>query len=477
MPPGRGGGRLPADLNIVRDGFDRFDLLDDRVRFLQGTYRPSPACGADRAGRRAAHRARTRPDDVRRRARQPATPASAPAARDRRGRAGRSSNAAWRRSETAVRIGGPLVQVDWNTAAWRWRRADDAGRSVTSGEARRHRVGCRSAGPTDGRGARPQRRGRLLQHAPRGGPHAPLLVADVPAGHRRPRLRGHRASTTAPARPAPRREPRSPPSGPSSAASTIDDAAPSPITGPEPRHRRGPRRRASPLMIDGAHVLTPGVLRYGLAGHAHLRAGGRGHPAVVRRSGPAGRRQAGRLRPGRRGPPVPAHPLAHRRLPALRDRPLHRRPRLVRRHHREQLPLRPPRACSSRSAASTTASPWPAAATPTSSCTSGSHAHPGINPASVLGEGTFHQFHGGTTTNVADEAERRDRVFSYGEHFRATRGRGLNGLQQAGPLRRGHGHQGRPAHPVARARSCSPSTATGTRWPPPTPHPCRCPRS
>ena len=30
---------LSADLNIVRDGFRRFDLLDDRVHFLQGPYR------------------------------------------------------------------------------------------------------------------------------------------------------------------------------------------------------------------------------------------------------------------------------------------------------------------------------------------------------------------------------------------------------------------------------------------------------
>ena len=59
------------------------------------------------------------------------------------------------------------------------------------------------------------------------------------------------------------------------------------------------------------------------------------------------------------------------------------------------------------------------------------HCHPGINPASVLGEGTFHQFHGGTTTNVADEAIRRERVFSYGEHFRQVRGRGLQGLHKA----------------------------------------------
>lgn len=58
------------------------------------------------------------------------------------------------------------------------------------------------------------------------------------------------------------------------------------------------------------------------------------------------------------------------------------------------------------------------------------HSHPGVNPASVLGEGTFHQFHGGTTTNVADEAVRRERIFSYGQHFRELRGRGLLGLNK-----------------------------------------------
>ncbi len=58
------------------------------------------------------------------------------------------------------------------------------------------------------------------------------------------------------------------------------------------------------------------------------------------------------------------------------------------------------------------------------------HAHPEITPASVLGEGTFHQFHGGTTTNVSDEAVRRERIFSYGEHFQETRGRGLLGLNK-----------------------------------------------
>jgi cephalosporin hydroxylase len=55
---------------------------------------------------------------------------------------------------------------------------------------------------------------------------------------------------------------------------------------------------------------------------------------------------------------------------------------------------------------------------------------PGVNAASILGEGTFHQFHGGTTTNVADEAVRRDRVASYGAHFSELRGRPLIGLDR-----------------------------------------------
>lgn len=55
-------------------------------------------------------------------------------------------------------------------------------------------------------------------------------------------------------------------------------------------------------------------------------------------------------------------------------------------------------------------------------------AHPGVNAASILGEGSFHQFHGGTTTNVADEAERRNRIADYREHFDHLRGRGLLGL-------------------------------------------------
>ncbi len=52
---------------------------------------------------------------------------------------------------------------------------------------------------------------------------------------------------------------------------------------------------------------------------------------------------------------------------------------------------------------------------------------PGVKMASILGEGSFHQFHGGTTTNLHDDEERRRRVFSYGSHYKDTRGRTFHG--------------------------------------------------
>ena len=95
-----------------------------------------------------------------------------------------------------------------------------------------------------------------------------------------------------------------------------------------------------------------------------------------------------------------------------------------------------PGRCSSRSAASTRASRWPAAATPTSSSTSGSARRPTSPSPRILGEGSFHQVHGGTTTNQPDPTERRARVFGYGEHYAELRGRTFRGPGQADPLRR-----------------------------------------
>jgi cephalosporin hydroxylase/GT2 family glycosyltransferase len=77
---------------------------------------------------------------------------------------------------------------------------------------------------------------------------------------------------------------------------------------------------------------------------------------------------------------------------------------------------------------------------------------PGVTPASILGEGTFHQFHGGTTTNVADEAARRERVVSYRRHFEDLRGRRLVGGD-------------RPLHYVGALSAWAARRTRSRRWP------------
>jgi macrocin-O-methyltransferase TylF-like protien/cephalosporin hydroxylase/methyltransferase family protein len=52
-------------------------------------------------------------------------------------------------------------------------------------------------------------------------------------------------------------------------------------------------------------------------------------------------------------------------------------------------------------------------------------AAPGVTVVTILGEGAFHQIHGGTVSNVGDQVELRSRVESYRERYEAMRGRRL----------------------------------------------------
>ena len=52
---------------------------------------------------------------------------------------------------------------------------------------------------------------------------------------------------------------------------------------------------------------------------------------------------------------------------------------------------------------------------------------PGVTVCTIMGEGSFHQVHGGTTTNQTDPEERRARVFGYGQEFAQLRGRPFKG--------------------------------------------------
>lgn len=65
---------------------------------------------------------------------------------------------------------------------------------------------------------------------------------------------------------------------------------------------------------------------------------------------------------------------------------------------------------------------------------------PEVTVATIVGEGSFHQVHGGVSTNQPDGDERRSRVYGYGEHFADLRGRRFRG-------------PGKPLHYVGRIAS------------------------
>jgi cephalosporin hydroxylase len=54
-------------------------------------------------------------------------------------------------------------------------------------------------------------------------------------------------------------------------------------------------------------------------------------------------------------------------------------------------------------------------------------ATPGVNVVTMLGEGSFHQVHGGTTTNVVDADERRRTITGFAEHFEELHGQTFRG--------------------------------------------------
>jgi cephalosporin hydroxylase len=57
-------------------------------------------------------------------------------------------------------------------------------------------------------------------------------------------------------------------------------------------------------------------------------------------------------------------------------------------------------------------------------------ATPGVRVATVLGEASFHQLHGGTTTNLSPVDDRKTRVSSYSAHYEELRGRPFLGPEQ-----------------------------------------------
>ncbi len=203
------------------------------------------------------------------------------------------------------------------------------------------------------------------------------------------------------------------------------DAQPSPVHALNLGIRAG-RGRNFALMIDGAHVLTPGVLHFGLTGLATYS------PAIVVT-------QQWYLGPGQQGEAMDdgydqeyedrlfesiRWPSAGHRLFEIAhfvgdrdwlDGVWESNCMFVPRAQLEQV------GCFDESF----------------SVPGGGYANlelyerlgssPDVTVCTILGEGSFHQVHGGTTTNQTDAEERRARVFGYSREYAELRGRPFKG--------------------------------------------------
>lgn len=203
------------------------------------------------------------------------------------------------------------------------------------------------------------------------------------------------------------------------------EAEPSPVMALN-RGIRSARGRAFALMIDGAHVLTPGVLRFGLAGLKSYE------PAIVAT-------QQWYVGPGQQG-----DAMGHGYDQAYEDRLFEAISwpnagyRLFEIGHfvgdRDWLDGLWESNCMFVSRAQLE---QVGCFDESFSVAGGGYANlelyerlgssPDITVSTILGEGSFHQVHGGTTTNQTDPAERRARVFGYSQHYGDLRGRPFKG--------------------------------------------------
>ena len=183
---------LRPDLNQVRDGFDRFGLLDERVRFLQGDRRRDPRQAAPIEQIALLRLGADAGDDGRATCSTRSTPGSSPGGFvivDDDGDPARIVEAVEAfRAAARHRRRRSSGSTGTRSCGARPRRRGRRARPPRAAGASADRVPLarRAGGPT----SRPLGGRRLLQHAARGGPHAALAVAVLPARHRRPRLRG-----------------------------------------------------------------------------------------------------------------------------------------------------------------------------------------------------------------------------------------------------------------------------------------------
>jgi cephalosporin hydroxylase len=204
-----------------------------------------------------------------------------------------------------------------------------------------------------------------------------------------------------------------------------DHAAPSPVVALN-RGIAASRGRNLALMIDGAHVLTPGVLRFGLQGLATYA------PAIVAT-------QQWYVGPGQQG-----DALDNGYDRAYEDR-LFRRIQWPSSGYRlfeighfigerdwldgvwESNCMFASRAQLEQVGGFEGRFTMPGGGYANLELYERLGSSPDVTVCSIIGEGSFHQVHGGTTTNEAAAAERRARVFGYAQHYAQLRGRPFRG--------------------------------------------------
>jgi cephalosporin hydroxylase len=458
LPPGVR--RMASDLNLVRDSFAHFGLLDDRVRFLQGdptdTLRDAPIgeLALLRLGEGLGAGAAIVLEHL--------LPRLSPGAEVIiAGTADHNLEEALTRARDRLGISALMERIDWNAVRWR----HDVSRTI--------RPGSGGASPASKPAAAAARSATAVSHPPLG-PSAPapsvaLSVVVVFYNMRREAARTLQSLSRSYQRevedldyevlvidngsaPDERLSPDFVSGfGPEFHLLEPDgDPEPSPTVALNAGIAAA-QGDALALMIDGAHVLTPGVLNFGMKA---LRIYAR---AVVAT-------QQWYVGPGQQGDAQQAgydQQVEDRLFDAI-DWPVDGY-RLFEIGHFigerdwfdgivESNCLFVPRKLLEQVGGYDDSFSMPGGGYANLDLFERLAQSPGVTPATIVGEGTFHQFHGGTTTNVADEAVRRERVVSYREHFEALRGRPLIGGD-------------RPVHYVGTLAAWAARRTRSRRWP------------
>jgi cephalosporin hydroxylase len=421
--PAQGVAGFRADLNLVRDGFERFDLLDDRVRFLQGPMAATLRdAGVDRIavlriGRDLGAEAGTVLDALY----DKVADGGAVIVDDSGDGAARAAVTEFR---TARGISAPLENVDATAVSWRKAPSDGSlGAPTVAAVGAADRPPLAPEAPVDAIDLSivvvfynmRREAARTLHSLSRAYQEdlgdVTYEVIAVENGSADDQKLGAEFVESF---------------GPEFRYLDLGaDAEPSPVLALNRGIRAG-RGRAFALMIDGAHVLTPGVLHFGLAGLTTYA------PAIVAT-------QQWYVGPGQQGDAMENgydQDYEDRLFDAIRWPSAGHR--LFEIGHfvgdRDWLDgvwesncMFVPRAQLEQVGCFDESFSMPGGGYANLELYERLGSSPDVTVCTIMGEGSFHQVHGGTTTNQIDAAERRSRVFGYSEHYADLRGRAFKG--------------------------------------------------